>query len=489
MSQQNGIEIETLPIREIAKGWEGQLINGEFYLRQYLGGSDHSAVFLTAYDEQEPQPAAIKFISADSKGAEIQFSRWELATKLSHPNLLRIFQIGRCELRGVNLLYAVMEYAEEDLSQILPQRALTPDETRGMLAATLDALAYIHDKQSVHGHICSSNIMASGDQLKLSIDRLCPIGELPAMPNLQPFAEARTELSPANDVWALGMLLVEVCTQNPPTWDSAGSAEPVVPRTLPAPFFDIARNCLRKDPLRRWTISDIGLGLQALPKPESHETQEQKVLTQQTSEQETKSVSLRKLISTSAIALILVLLIAVPKLFKRELKSQPSISSSKVAFLPETTTHDQIAAIPATNSIDAAKTNSAGADPSFLSRQPALVAELPTPHTANPDVVNQVLPDVPQNARDTIRGTVRINVKVTVDSSGGVQEIALDEPGPSTYFANLAVRAARQWKFKPLAVNREDAPREWILWFAFSADDTKAVAVRSGYPPHAPSND
>ena len=277
MSQQNSVEIEALPLREIAKGWEGQLANGEFYLRHYLGGSDHSAVFLTAYDEQDPQPAAIKFISADSTGAEIQFSRWELATKLSHPNLLRIFQIGRCELRGVNLLYAVMEYAEEDLSQILPQRALTPDEARGMLAATLEALAYIHDEGLLHGHLCSSNIMASGDQLKLSIGLPCPIGELPAMPNPRPFAEARTGLSPADDVWTLGMLLVEACTQNPPTWD-ARSSGPVVPQTLPAPFFDIARNCLRKDPLRRWTISDIVLGLQALPKPESHETRVQKVL-------------------------------------------------------------------------------------------------------------------------------------------------------------------------------------------------------------------
>jgi TonB family protein len=285
------------------------------------------------------------------------------------------------------------------------------------------------------------------------------------------------------------MLLVEVFTQNPPARDSEGTAAPVVPPTLPSPFFDIARNCLRKDPRRRWILSDIALGLQALPKPESHETQEQKVPRQQTSEHGTKSVNLPKTISISAIALILVLLIALPEVRKREGKLQPGVSTSNVvAFLPETTTGDQIGAIPATKSIDAAKTNSAGSDPSFLERQSPSSEKPSTPHTANPDVVNQVLPDVPQSARDTIRGTVRVGVRVSVDSSGSVQDVALDEPGPSTYFANLAVRAARQWRFRALSVN-EDAPHEWMLWFAFSTDDVKAVAKRSGHSPHPPSND
>lgn len=29
------------------KEWEGQVINRDFRLRRYLGGSEHSAVFLT----------------------------------------------------------------------------------------------------------------------------------------------------------------------------------------------------------------------------------------------------------------------------------------------------------------------------------------------------------------------------------------------------------------------------------------------------------
>ena len=47
------------------KQWEGQIVNGTFPLRQYVGGSEHSAVFLTERRGREPQRAAIKLIASD----------------------------------------------------------------------------------------------------------------------------------------------------------------------------------------------------------------------------------------------------------------------------------------------------------------------------------------------------------------------------------------------------------------------------------------
>src|SRR5712691_7354535 len=125
---------------ETWKQWEGRVVIGDFQLRQYLGASDHSAVFLTERGEREPQKAAIKLISADPSDAELQLSRWRLAAKLSHPHLIRLFQMGRCQLGKIGLLYVVMEYAEENLSQILPHRPVTPAEAREVLEPVLDAL-------------------------------------------------------------------------------------------------------------------------------------------------------------------------------------------------------------------------------------------------------------------------------------------------------------------------------------------------------------
>jgi hypothetical protein len=111
------------------KQWEGQIVNGEFPLSRYLGGSRHSAVFVTGRKSGAPEKAVIKLIRVDPSAAEGQLKRWQQAAELNHPNLVYIFESGRCEVDGTPLLYVVMESAEEDLSQIL-LRGRSPDEVR-----------------------------------------------------------------------------------------------------------------------------------------------------------------------------------------------------------------------------------------------------------------------------------------------------------------------------------------------------------------------
>ena len=140
--------------------WHGEIIGGEYRLRQYLGGSDHSAVFL-AERGGEPQPVALKFVPAIPATADAQIARWELGKKLNHTDLVRIVGAGRCQLGNSPFLYVVTERADENLSQILPQRALTARETSDMLRPVLDALGYLHKNGFAHGHIAPSNIMRS----------------------------------------------------------------------------------------------------------------------------------------------------------------------------------------------------------------------------------------------------------------------------------------------------------------------------------------
>jgi len=161
---------------ETWKQWEGQVVNEEFHLRQYLGGGENSAVFLTEHGEPEPQKAAIKLLETPPEETEFQLFQWELAAKLSHPHLIRLFQMGHCQLGDMRLLYVVMEYAEENLAQIVPLRPLTPAETRDILEPILDALAYVHGQGSVHGHIKPANIMGVEDQLKISSDGIFRMG-------------------------------------------------------------------------------------------------------------------------------------------------------------------------------------------------------------------------------------------------------------------------------------------------------------------------
>ena len=126
------------------KNWEGHVAGGQFHLRRLLGATDRSAVFLTEAPAQESQIAGIKFIPADPDAGEIQLTRWRLAARLSHPHLARIFASGRCLLGPMSLLYVVMEHAEEDLSQIIPQRALTQAALWGILRPALSEVNMVN---------------------------------------------------------------------------------------------------------------------------------------------------------------------------------------------------------------------------------------------------------------------------------------------------------------------------------------------------------
>src|SRR5271163_4259901 len=100
MSQRYGAQTEETP----TMGWrqfEDQIVDGQFLLRRYVGGSNHSAVFLTDYNLAEPQKAAIKLILETPENAQVQPSRWELTSDLSHPNLIRFYRTGRCQLGDI----------------------------------------------------------------------------------------------------------------------------------------------------------------------------------------------------------------------------------------------------------------------------------------------------------------------------------------------------------------------------------------------------
>src|SRR5690242_11140898 len=126
-------------MNEVWARLEGQLVDGEFPLRRYLGSSDHSGVFLIETPKLTPPQAAMKLVSIAGSRAESQLARWYEVADVAHPHLVRLFGVGRCDIGGLGNLYAVMEYADQDLAQLLQRRALTEDEAREMLVPTLSA--------------------------------------------------------------------------------------------------------------------------------------------------------------------------------------------------------------------------------------------------------------------------------------------------------------------------------------------------------------
>jgi TonB family protein len=428
---------------EAAKMWEGQVVDGKFPLQQWLGSSALSAVFLT---EMGSERAAIKLIAADTLDANVQLVRWQQASQLTHPHLQRLFTQGRCEIEGARLLYVVKEYAEENLSEILSQRALTITETRELLQPVLDALAYLHGEGLVHGRIQPSNILAQGNQVKLSVDRVLGSGDVGDRTLLRggyDAPELKTEpLSPAADVWSLGVTLVEVLTQRKLASDQSVSRELHVPEAVPEPFRSIARDCLQSDPKQRYTIAEIQARLRTAPP----------VTAPPLAPAESKPSLARLLIPVTAILLLAAVFVG-PKLLSHH--SESSAEHTVKTERPSAAPPPVILPSAARRANSAANTAGSGGE-----------------------VAHQVVPAVPQSARNTIQGKVKVGVRVQVDPSGKVTSATLASPGPSKYFAKLALKAAQQWQFIPPQAGGQPAPSAWLLRFQFGRSGTEVFPTQ-----------
>jgi len=450
---------------ETWKQWEGRVVNEEFRLLRFLGGSDHSAVFLTERGGQVPQKVAIKLIPANSQNPELQLSWWELSAKLSHPHLVRLSQFGPGQLDGTEVHYALMEFAEDNLAQILPQRALTPGEAYEMLTAVVDALAYIHGKGFVHGHIRPTNVMAVSDQIKISSDGLCGAGESSRVlgkPDvyMAPEIARGSGVSPASDVWSLGVTLVEAMTQQPPGWEGTGKTNPLVPDTLPAPFLEIADHCLCEEPAERWNVAEIATKLITWAPVESI-----------TPPQPAAPAKWRYM--AVAAGLVAVAILAGSRFRDR----RPNTEGVPAAAVESTQT--PAAAPPLTLAPVAKEKEQAPTIPDRVATSTRAEKANASGTAGTPGAVTQqLLPDVARSARNTVHGRIKVTVRASVDSSGRVVATKFVTRGPSKYFARLSQQAAERWTFQPPQVAGHDVSSQWNLRFEFTRTATNAQSTQ-----------
>ena len=502
--------------------WEGQTADGKFPLRQFLGTTEHSAVFLTQISEPQPKNAAIKFLLAEPLNADTQLALWKRAAHLFHPNLLGMFDCGRCRLGERDLLYVVTEYAEENLGEILPQRPLAAEEARDFLEPALDVLVYLHAKGLAHGHIKPSNLLATQDCLKLSSDTLLTIGAQAELCRSGDAYDApeltMAPVSAKADVWSLGATLLEALTQKPLALAAQQAGDPAVPESLPDMLREIVRHSLRRHEAQRWSVGEIAARLNpaSLAAAAVMNTAPVTAVPPLSVPLSTEpAVPLAKLPAVPEVpnrrnarptrgrgkspfgyfvpallgaAVVIGLIFAIPKMFhfqNQPVSSAASISNEPSATQPSATTTARTETAPA-------KTRAAET-PSKPHERPA-AAPSPSPSAAimredstaparaktardvagRGQVLDQVLPKAAPQALATIQGTVRVLVKVHVDAAGNVSDAELDAPGPSKYFAGLAEKAAREWQFSGAEADGHGVPSEWLIRFEFSQSGVQA---------------
>ncbi len=250
-------------------------------------GQGGMATVFEATDRQLDRRVAVKLL-ADNLAADDDFRRRfereaRLAGRLSHPNVVQVFDVGEDEGRP----WIVMELVEgQGLEALLSERGpLDPRQAAGLGAQAAAGLGHAHAAGFVHRDVKPQNLLLREDgTLKVAdfgiaraaeTTRLTRAGSvLGTGPYMAPEQAAGGDVSAVSDVYALGVVLFELlCGRTPydaPPPASGSWVEPVpslrdAEPSVPAELERVVVRCLQPDPaLRPGSAAEVRDLLEAL---------------------------------------------------------------------------------------------------------------------------------------------------------------------------------------------------------------------------------
>jgi serine/threonine-protein kinase len=205
-------------------------LGGRYRIERELGAGAMATVYL-AEDVKHRRRVAVKVLRPEL-GAAIGHERFlreiEISAGLSHPHILPLYDSGEAD----GLLYYVMPYVEgESLRDRLDREKQLPlDDALHISREVADALSYAHSRGVVHRDIKPENILLqSGHAVVADFgiaravsaaggDRLTQTGVAVGTPAYMSPEQAAgdRELDGRSDLYALGCVLYEMLTGDPP---------------------------------------------------------------------------------------------------------------------------------------------------------------------------------------------------------------------------------------------------------------------------------
>ena len=205
----------------------GYMLAGRYQILGDLGRGGMGRVY-RAFDREVEDAVAIKTLlraGPDQKQEEARLLREvQICRKLTHPNIVRVFDLGRLdgELQGQGL-FVTMELLEgEPLSDRLeasaePAEALPLEQLRKILLEVLAGLAEAHQQGVVHRDLKPSNIFLTPQRVKIldfGIARMAAFEEgltqtglVPGSPHYMSPEQLRgAELDGRSDLYSLGVV-------------------------------------------------------------------------------------------------------------------------------------------------------------------------------------------------------------------------------------------------------------------------------------------
>jgi serine/threonine protein kinase len=262
--------------------WMGTAIVGRYVLIGPVGYGGVSVVY-QAIDTHRGSRTAVKLLSpafADDEYARQRVRQEALiTTRLRHPSVPQIYDYGDAQLPDGRVVpYVAMELLSGAmLAGRLAGGALPWPEAVQVAATIADVLAIAHRRGVVHRDLTPANIMITDSGPKIiDFGEAITVEATSALAAQQPVPMRRVSSAadPADDVYALGVLLYQMLTGHSPYQTSSPDAQLHAARmrhTAPTPVLlvpglprtvaEVCRSCMAKRPEERPGAAQAAIAL------------------------------------------------------------------------------------------------------------------------------------------------------------------------------------------------------------------------------------
>ncbi|MFK0282155.1 protein kinase [Streptomyces sp. NPDC090499] len=266
------------------------LAGGRYQLRDLLGEGGMASVHL-AYDSVLDRQVAIKTLHTELGREQAFRERFrreaQAVAKLTHTNIVSVFDTGEDALDGMTMPYIVMEYVEgRPLGSVLDEDvrqygAMPADKALKITADVLAALEISHEMGLVHRDIKPGNVMTTkrgvvkvmdfgiARAMQSGVTSMTQTGMVVGTPQyLSPEQALGRGVDARSDLYSVGIMLFQLVTGRLPFDADSPLAiayahvqeEPVAPssvnRALPPAVDALVARALKKNPNERFPTAE-----------------------------------------------------------------------------------------------------------------------------------------------------------------------------------------------------------------------------------------
>jgi eukaryotic-like serine/threonine-protein kinase len=268
---------------------DGQLHAGDVLARRYIlkqpVGAGGMSVVWRAWDSTLERTVAVKVLDGPvgTDGVQRERIRREAraAARIEHPNAIGVYDYGETVTpHGRIAAYVVMQLLDgASLAGRLAEGPLPISDAVAVAATVADVLHAAHRRGVVHRDVTPENVMLTTDGVKLlDFGIAADVGQRDTLtfgtpPYVAPERLVGAPASGSTDVYALGVLLFEMLTGEPPvpagTWDELERAVAADHRPtlnvpgLPPAVAAACLRCLATDPTERPTAAEVAAILES----------------------------------------------------------------------------------------------------------------------------------------------------------------------------------------------------------------------------------